>query len=272
MGDNTPLIRWAGSKRSSLSKLVRFTEGWPTTRYIEPFCGSAALHFHLGCRKAILADINHHLINFYQALRVQPADVYWRAVNIPRTKRSYYRARKEFNTTTEPLTKASLFYYLNKNCFNGLFRTSKVGDFNVPFSQKRIGEYPSVEVFLKSASLLKSAKIVCADFETVLLRNARAGDLVFLDPPYSTAKRYPFREYFPGCFAEADIERLINVLNVLDDRGAHFILTFSQDLDQLYSFRGWHTYSVRTRRNISGFASHRKFVQDIVVTNRRAVQ
>lgn len=269
MSATAPLIRWAGSKRSSLDVLARFAKIDARTRYIEPFCGSAALYFRFGYRKAILADINHHLINFYQMVQTNPREVYRCATAIPRTKRSYYRARTEFNATEDRLAQASLFYYLNKNCFNGLFRTSRAGDFNVPFSQARVGEYPAIETFLHSAGNLRSAKVVCADFETLLLKNARAGDLVFLDPPYSTAKRYPFREYFPGCFAEHDIERLVNVLNILDDRGVHFVLTFSENLRKAYDFNGWHTLTVRTRRNISGFASHRKYVRDIIVTNKK---
>jgi DNA adenine methylase len=261
------LLRWAGSKRSSLPILSAYCSTG-RNRYVEPFCGSAALFFHLRPERALLSDINDHLINFYSVLKHSAAEVYDYAVSIPRDAQTFYRTRADFNESKDPFIRACLFYYLNKNCFNGLFRTSKLGHFNVPFSPSRTGEYPPKTAFLEAADAIRSATFVCADFETVLFEHCRQGDFVFLDPPYSAATRYPFREYFPGCFMASDIGRLIRVLDILDARGVTFLATFSSSFVDDVAERCWQIDLIRTRRNISGFAGARKYVNDIVVTNR----
>jgi len=87
-------------------------------RYVEPFCGSAAVYFNIANKDAILSDINNHLINFYLVTQQRPSDLYDQVIKIPRTKISYYRARDAFNKSTDTFERAFLFYYLNKNCFN----------------------------------------------------------------------------------------------------------------------------------------------------------
>src|ERR1700738_1413710 len=122
----TSPIRWAGSKRSSIPILSQFFPP-DINRYVEPFCGSAALFFHLAPQRAVLSDLNHELISFYKSMKREPATVFKIATAIPRTERAYYKSRDAFNGETNPLRRAGLFYYLNKNCFNGLYRTSKAG-------------------------------------------------------------------------------------------------------------------------------------------------
>ncbi len=261
------IIRWAGSKRASVDVLLNIF-GVDYERYVEPFCGSASLFFNMANRRALLSDINDQLINFYRAVQQDASGLYNRVIKIPRTQRAYYRARDEFNKSDDPFERACLFYYLNKNCFNGLFRTAKNGNFNVPFSRARVGKYPERNDFIASAKLLKRAKFLCGDFETILIRHVRKGDLVYLDPPYSAAKRYPFREYFPGCFTFQDIARLTGILEILDARGIHFVLSFSNQLEQALARKRWSIIPIRTRRNISGFATARTYVDDIIVTNR----
>ena len=261
------IIRWAGSKRASVEVLLKIF-GVDYDRYVEPFCGSASLFFNMTDQQALLSDINEELINFYRAAQRDAGSLYDRVIKIPRTKRAYYKARDEFNECDDVFKRAYLFYYLNKNCFNGLFRTAKNGNFNVPFSKARVGRYPDKKEFVVSAQSLKRAKFLCGDFETVLMRHVRRGDLVYLDPPYSAAKRYPFREYFPGCFSFQDIPRLTTTLEKLDNRGIEFVLSFSRQLERSLVRKHWSIVPIRTRRNISGFANARTYVDDIIVTNR----
>jgi len=224
-----PLLRWAGSKRLSLVSLMpllppRFG------RYLEPFCGSAALFFRIRPAYSILSDINAQLIEFYHLVTVWAPEIYDLAVSFPRDHSTYYTLRREFNNTTDSVQRAAIFYYLNKNCFNGLFRTSRSGAFNVPFSPHRTGEYiPKVE-FLAAANLLRSAQIFCGDFENTITSNCIENDFILLDPPYSEATRYPFREYYPGCFSTNDIHRLMSAIETIENRGAKFLLTFSNCL------------------------------------------
>ncbi len=264
-----PILRWAGSKQSSLDALASFfTEG---SRYLEPFCGSAALFFRLNPRQAVLSDLNKDLISFYTIAAEKPEEVYDLAVSFRRTADHYYRLRAEFNTATDTVRKAALFFYLNKNCFNGLFRTSRSGTFNVPFSPSRTGEYVCKTQFVARVEQLRTARLECADFESSITQHCRRHDFVFLDPPYSAASRYPFREYYPGCFSKADTDRLLNVLDLIEARRAQFVLTFSNAIDWDIASRGWHALAIRTRRNIAGFAGARKYVEDVIVTNIRAL-
>lgn len=262
----SPLLRWAGSKRKYLNTLRKFTSRTPH-RYIEPFCGSASLFFELSPKQSVLADINRPLIDFYRGVQKDPAAVYDAMLALPRDEKTYYEVRSNFTTEPNPIKRAAYFYYLNKNCFNGLYRTSKQGAFNVPFSKSRTGRYPSKEVFIKSSARLSGAQLLCADFERVIREHAKSGDLIYLDPPYSSLGRYPFREYFPGSFCVADVERMSALLDYIDEVKANFILTYSRGLPIDIAKRGWRRFDFLTRRNIAGNPHLRRQVRDMLVTN-----
>jgi DNA adenine methylase len=265
----SPLLRWAGSKRNYLHTLKKFTSHSPK-RYLEPFCGSASLFFELAPKKSVLADINRPLIAFYRGVQRDAGGVYDAVLRLARDKETYYEVRNSFKTEVDAVTRAAYFYYLNKNCFNGLYRTSKEGTFNVPFSESRTGRYPPKEVFVEMCSRLNGAQLVCADFERVIRDHARSGDLIYLDPPYSSIGRYPFREYFPGCFSVGDVERMSTLLDYIDGMNASFILTYSSGLAIDIKRKGWRRFDFVTRRNIAGNPGTRREVTDILVTNIRS--
>jgi hypothetical protein len=133
-----PFLRWAGSKRKQVSLLTRF---WNPDfgRYIEPFMGSACLFFALQPQQAILADTNGDLIRTFLAVRDHPQAVANRLAKLPRRKRSYYSIRKQRLADMEPVDAAASFIFLNRFCFNGLYRTNKDGRFNVPYASARVG-------------------------------------------------------------------------------------------------------------------------------------
>jgi DNA adenine methylase len=143
-GHGPSFLRWAGSKRKSLSLLCRaYTD--PKLQYVEPFAGSAALFFALKPRAAILGDLNGHLINALRAVQDQPKEVHRLLEAIPRDADSYYEVRSEFNELKPfGLHAAALFIYLNRNCFNGLWRTNQSGFFNVPYGGSEMGNNPPV--------------------------------------------------------------------------------------------------------------------------------
>src|SRR5438128_1335350 len=120
------------------------------------------------------------------------------------------------NSESDKILKASIFYYLNKNCFNGLYRTTKQGAFNVPFSDSRIGRYPSKDEFLRSCEAISGARFACVDFFDVVEGALQPGDFVYLDPPYATSRRLLFREYYPGSFSINDIVRLEQLLLLIN--------------------------------------------------------
>jgi DNA adenine methylase len=225
------------------------------------------LFFKIAPERAVLSDINGELIGFYKTVSEQPLEVYRRFVRFARKREAYYKLRKQYPTITDDAKKSAVFYYLNKNCFNGLYRTNRAGGFNVPFSDSRVGRYPSEEEFLKSCQALARAEFISGDFADVVDSILCAGDFVYLDPPYASSQRLPFREYHPNSFAVNDINRLQQLLKLIDQRGANFLLTYANCPAIQPVAKGWISSTCRVRRNISGFSNTRRMATEIIITN-----
>src|SRR5262249_1323933 len=132
-----PFLRWAGSKRRQVGRLKLF---WRSKhkRYVEPFAASACLFFELSPPKPILAAHNVALMEFYGVARWRPRQLHWRLSHIPRNSKTYYRWRDALSgENLDSETRALRFLYLNRNCFNGIYRTNLKGDFNVPFGRRQ---------------------------------------------------------------------------------------------------------------------------------------
>ena len=263
-----PILRWAGSKRTAATTLGGL---WKPEyiRYVEPFCGSAALFFSLQPREAVLSDINGDLMTFYEVISEAPTAVFTEFERIPRERTIYNEIRKTYRQVEYPVKRAAFFLYLNRNCFNGLFRTNKSGSFNVPFADKRVARYPTLDEFLRACNVLAAAQFRSGDFADVIGENVRAGDFVYLDPPYASSKRLPFKEYYPNSFDVSDLSRLSKLLEEIDRRGAFFALSYD-DNKQIDSIADrWISASYAVRRNISGFASARRMANEQIITNAR---
>lgn len=259
------LLRWAGSKRKLLPRLREY---WPldAERYVEPFVGSGALFFDLAPGKAVLADINEELIHAYRVIAKSPLEVYQAASRRP-SKSHYLALRKADPASLNDVERASRFLYLNRYCFNGLYRTSLEGRFNVPYAPRRSGSLPAWADFQVAAAQLQRATLLHMDFESLLLRHARPHDFVYLDPPYAVANQRIFRQYGPQTFGLDDIERLSSVLFALDAVGSKFLLSYADCPEARKAFRGWRTERVQVHRNISGFGMHRRSAAELLVSN-----
>jgi DNA adenine methylase len=261
-----PILRWAGSKRAKARYLASYWR--PQFRkYIEPFCGSAALFFTLSPQQAVLSDINRELIRFYRTVASEPVRVYRAFIRLPRSEQEYYELRQQYQSISDDITRAATFYYLNKNCFNGLYRTNKQGAFNVPFSNRRVGRYPSENEFIASCKILSKAKFRCGDFVGIVESAVGPGDFVYLDPPYASPTRRPFREYYPNSFSIDDIQRLGQLLNYINKSRAYFILSYGRSSALRSIAKQWITHSYRVRRHISGFAGARRMATEQAITN-----
>jgi DNA adenine methylase len=261
-----PFLRWAGSKRKLLPKLIPYWgEGYE--RYLEPFSGSASLFFALKPKRAILSDINAGLIQTLGFIRDYPEVIYETVKNYPLGKASFYSLRAQNPDLLSPPERAARFLFLNRFCFNGLYRTNSKGSFNVPFSPKGTGSLPSKENLIRAAALLRRAKLRCGDFEGILLENIRHGDFVYLDPPYAVGNRRVFRQYGPHSFGLDDLRRLSKALTLIHRRGARFVLSYADCHEARVAFRNWTSVRVFTQRNISGFARHRRRAAELVVSN-----
>lgn len=261
-----PFLRWAGSKRSVVRKLA---ENSPTnyTRYLEPFVGSGALFFHLSPPEAVLSDLNREVVNVFCQVKNQPEALYERFVWPKRDKETYLKIRERFGTEDDDLERAASMLYLNRNCFNGLYRTNKSGRFNVPFAASGRGNYPDREDFVACSKRLASTEIVHGDFYTIVSSRVRSGDFVYLDPPYLKSEGRIFNEYVKGHFNHNDTKRLADLLRVIHDAGAFFLLSFIDDgiIDEIRHEWGFQTYLVQ--KNIAGFASSRRKSPEVLIKN-----
>lgn len=261
-----PLLRWAGSKRSALQHLEADA---PSTfgTYFEPFVGSAALFYSLQPEKSVLSDLNPDLINFYQQLRLNPKAVFEEASMIKRDKEIYLDVRRRFISETNKFSRAVQFFYLNRNCFNGLYRTNKKGEFNVPFSGSGQSGYPSLSDFEVAAELISHSEIVLGDFHEVVRRRVERDDFVYMDPPYLKSEGRIFSEYVKGHFRLLDLKRLDDLLSVIDTAGARFIVSFIDD-DVIEPIRRkWNSKTYSVQRNISGFAANRRRSSELLIKN-----
>lgn len=262
------IIRWAGSKR----QLVPILRKWVPQnfkRYIEPFAGSACLYFDLAPREAILGDINSDLIMTYRQLRRNPKKLHDEVSSIPRTPSRYYKERAKNPQNLTSFERAVRFIFLNRNCFNAVYRVNKQGKFNVPWGT-RTGELPSLEEFRACARLLRSASLIVDDFEVVIAQ-AKRGDFVYLDPPYSKSVADEPGLFGAGAFTRIDLDRLISATNRLDRIGAIFLLSFEADERLLAELPLLKSERISARRHVSGFSGARGLAPELLFTNSREV-
>jgi len=260
---SAPFLRWAGSKRQLLPTLMRAWIGGGT--YFEPFAGSACLFFALKPSKAVLGDINKKLMDVYMTVRQHPRLVYRALVQLPSSSEFYYEIRDKDHSSMDPIGRAAAFIYLNRNCFNGVYRTNKEGKFNVPRG-RNTGSLPSEALIYRCSIALRASKLLSADFFEVIDGVSR-NDFVYLDPPYSTSSRRAYGEYGYGSFEKSDLGRLESALKYIDSVGAKFLLSYADSSDIEPLKKEWNYTRVQVRRNVSGFSSSRRLASEVVISN-----
>lgn len=266
MSKGKSFLRWAGSKKRLIPKLSAYwDEGF--IRYVEPFAGSAALFFAIRPSRAILSDINSDLVDTLCSVRDQPRAVHNRLSRLPLGKEAYYRIRQEDTSQLSTLDQAARFIYLNRFCFNGLYRTNMSGKFNVPYAASKTGRLPTLSELYMSAKVLSCAQIISRDFEKTL-KDVQPGDFVYMDPPYAVRNRRIFRQYGPDSFGTEDLARLASALPHIDRCGATFLVSYAMCKEALDAFDGWHVRRAQTQRSIAGFSRHRRKAVEILVSNR----
>lgn len=259
-----PFLRWAGSKRGLLPLLSSCIPKEYGT-YFEPFVGSACLFFAIRPAVGVLGDFNPDLIATYDAIRRHPRRVA-RAVQLFGSHADdYYAARALDPSTMSDVDRAARFVYLNRHCFNGVYRTNRRGDFNVPFGS-RIGPGPTERDFYRCSVALRAATFVPDDFG-VTLRHAARGDFAYLDPPYSTSTRPSFGEYGYGAFTKADETRLTDQLTELDRRGVAVLFSYADDDAVIDALREWSLVRIGVQRRIGGIGGRRTSTSEILASN-----
>lgn len=259
------ILRWAGSKRLLLHELAGY---WPAnaTRYIEPFAGSACLFFHLEPPSALITDLNSELIATYRAIRRDPELVLEAFRRLPLGENAYYSIRKQNPCLLSPMEAAARFLYLNRYCFNGLFRTNSSGIFNVPYGPPRRPLTKFEDRVREAARLLKRAEFRAGDFEKTL-DEVQRGDFVYLDPPYAVNETRVFSDYLAVSFSMKDLDRLDDTLDRIHAVGARFLLSYADSKEARKLARKWTVKHVNSRRNIAGFVGARRLAEELLVTN-----
>ncbi len=265
-----PFLRWAGSKKKILSVLATYYDN-KSKRYVEPFVGSASLFFKINPPKAILGDINSDLISTYLEIKYRLPGVIKELNKLKEGEKEYYRLRKLDYKNIKHAKRAAIFIYLNRNCFNGLYRTNLKGQFNVPYGGSKSGKIPSSNLLKLCRNALKSTTLVAGDFETVL-KKVRKGDFVYLDPPFSVSDRRVFKEYNGKVFAKEDIKRIRKWLDIFSKKNIPFVVSYAKSKEAKYLAKGFEKKIIKVRRNIAGFAKDRILSEEYIIFNRHDVK
>lgn len=260
-----PILKWAGGKTQMLGDLIPKV---PTSygRYIEPFFGGGAMFFALQPENAVIADSNPELINMYRQVADHVDDVINCLKKYENTSEMFYAVRSLEWTSLPKAEAAARMIFLNKTCFNGLYRVNKQGQFNVPFGKYKNPKICDEEGLRAASEVLKKAEIMCGDYLMVLEHYAQPGDFIFLDPPYLPISEYSdFKRYTKEQFYEEDHVELAKMIMMLHERGCHVILTNSNHplVHELYA--PFTIDVIQTKRHISCNGSTRKG-EDVIVT------
>ena len=270
----SPFVKWAGGKRQLLAQ-IRERMPREYNRYYEPFIGGGAVVFDLLPENALINDINEALINAYVQIR-ENVDSFLDSINRIDSaigedgKAYYYSMRNLYNMKLEKkeydIELAALFVFLNKHCFNGLYRVNSKGLFNVPYNNSKRVSYDEESIRMTS-DYLKRVTITTGDFEDAC-RNAGRCDFVFLDSPYAPLNPTSFESYTKEGFTLESHERLARLYDELTERGCYCMLTNhnTELIEQLYGNKGYTISVVNVKRMINSDANNRKG-QEVIICN-----
>ena len=221
------VLRWAGSKRCASDDLERvFVECGPIETFWEPFGGSLSatmVALRAGAKRLVVSDVNASLVNFYAHLRERPEEVIERLGTI---QDDFYENRTAYNSETDPIQKAALFYYLNGTCFNGLFRENKRGEYNVPWGKRKFSFDP--EELRMFSRMLHRIELYAMEYDRYFDRFLSCmgpGDLLYADPPYYAT----FSSYDKKTFSKEDHEHLKVQCDAARSRGVRIVASNSDD-------------------------------------------
>lgn len=271
-----PILKWAGGKTNLAKYILPIINKLKFETYIEPFAGSAAIFFKLAPQRAILGDSNRHLMRLYLTIKTQPEELsreLRRIESIVADFRDtpfisfYYHMREQF-PKRDRVQNSALFLFLNRHCWNGLYRENLEGRFNVP-----IGSYtsprslPPIEQLVSTSELLRNASLQVNDFQ-VVSEFATSKDVVYLDPPYlplSTTAR--FTNYGANDFSWQDQVRLKRELYRLDSRGTRFVLSNSYSKGLILFYKDFNHKVIPSPRSINSIGTRRTGFEELLISN-----
>ena len=272
-----PFVKWAGGKRQLLAELEKsFPKQFGT--YFEPFLGGGALLFDLLAKKPNLkcsvSDLNSDLVLAYVTIRDKLGRLIESLENHSKNYHKdstgyYYEVRKQ--EPKSQIEKVSRLLFLNKTCFNGLYRVNSKGKFNVPLGRYTNPNIVNRENLTTVSKFLQSdkIKISCRDFESIL-NDAKKGDFVYFDPPYQpVSDTANFTSYTHRDFTEDDLQRLADLANQLNSKGSHVLLSNSNTkiVKKIFSSKKWKVKEIAVNRAINSNSQKRTGHKEVLIKN-----
>ncbi|MBE2221209.1 MAG: DNA adenine methylase [Anaerolineae bacterium] len=264
-----PFLKWAGGKQRLITQYQDyFPDFQDINRYYEPFIGGGAVFFHYQPETAVLADRNQTLMDVYRAVQ-QNVDAVIAALKPHHNDADYFYEVRAWDEAKLTLAeRAARIIFLNKTCFNGLFRENSKGKFNVPFGRYKKPKICNEVRLRQAAAALQSVTLMAADFENVV-ETAVAGDFVYFDPPYAPlTATSSFTQYDKDGFALADQIRLSETVDILTKRNCKVMLSNSSApiIYDLYA-KDYRLVEMQARRNINSKATHRGPIKELLILN-----
>ncbi len=266
------LVKWAGGKKQLLEQ---FESIFPKKieRYFEPFVGGGSVAFYLlknrqEIKKAYLSDINNELIITYNVVKnnVEELIKFLKEHKLNHNKEFYYKMReKNINELTQ-IEVAARFIYLNKTCFNGLYRVNSKGLFNVPMGSYKNPEICNEQDLREISQLLQKDDLINVQFHEAV-KDAKKGDFIYFDPPYHPLKKQSFTTYTKDKFLEKEQEKLAEVFKELDKKGCNVMLSNSDTEFIKNLYKDYDIRYVKANRMINSDASKRGAINELVITN-----
>jgi DNA adenine methylase len=263
-----PFIKWAGGKWQLMPLFApHFPSFQQINRYFEPFLGGAAVFFYLQHPHSFLSDSNAELIELYQVVRDDAENLIEALRNHRNEEGYYYEVRAQNPASLSPVQRAARLIFLNKTCYNGLYRVNSQGQFNVPFGKYKDPTICDAEGLRAASLALQYAEITASDFEQAV-SNVRPNDFVYFDPPYQPlSKTSSFTAYTSDKFDDKEQERLARVYRDLDRRGCYVMLSNSNTplIRKLYA--GFHVIEIQASRAINCKPEGRGKIIELLITN-----
>jgi len=267
-------LKWAGGKRRLLPQI---DEHLPKKidRYFEPFLGAGAVFFYIKQKYnpsfCMISDVNEDLIETFKAVRDRPVELILELRKLEEsTKEKYYLTRTKFNENKYAgLKRCAIFVYLNKHCFNGLYRVNTKGEFNVPYRGCPNKSMFDEETILLASKLLQGVIIKCQDYEAIRA-HVEEGDFIYLDPCYDPLKKTSFAKYTPKRFCDEDSDRLACFVAEMGRREARVLFSnnITDGVKKRYPMNeGYIWERVSCPRSINSVGSDRGRIQEFLIKN-----
>ena len=258
-----PFLRWVGGKQwisGQLAKLIPASTG----TYYEPFLGGGSLYFTALPDRAVLSDVNQRLVETYQGLRDTPFEVMVVLERWDNDERTYYRVREmDF---ADRIHRVAQFIYLNRTCWNGLYRVNRQGKFNVPFGNHGRAVFDAQHL-LEVSRALENAEVHCGDFDQILSR-AQHGDFVYLDPPYTSLHASNgFRQYNEILFSWQDQQRLGHTAASLAERGCVVLVSNANHDAVLKLYPGFSHRQVSRHSILAARPKFRRVTSELLIAS-----